>query len=235
MKSAKEIQKQLVHLVNTIPSCNFISQEDRKDIVGNSMLQILKKYNEGKVVDDFETTKGYCFITLRNYCIQHRKKNKVIISDSDFSHITEDNNTDDTEYNEHLKKLIRGKYTHHKLKPEEAELCELILNDYNNTELAEKYGLTLYQLGRKKHTLALRLKYIFNKPSRYFILDTNNKYYKIGCLTANDVLTYFPTENLRNIREKIYNGKQFKDGRYVIKNEEYEKEQEQYLEGKKFR
>jgi hypothetical protein len=111
----------------------------------------------------------------------------------------------------------------------------LILNDYNNTELAEKYGLTLYQLGRKKHTLALRLKYIFNKPSRYFIFDTNNKYYKIGCLTSNDVATYFPNESLRNVREKIYNGKQFKDGRYIIKNEQYEEQQEEYLKGKKFR
>jgi hypothetical protein len=235
MKSAKQIQKQLNHLVATIPSCNFISQEDRKDIVSHSMLQILQKYNEGKVVDDFEKTKGYCFITLRNYCIQHRQKNKIVLSDSNFNHIEDENNTDDKEYNEHLKKLIRAKYSHHKLKPEEAELCEYILNDYNNDELAEIYGLTLYQLGRKKHTLALRLKYIFNKPSRYYILDTNNSYYKIGCLTSQDVKTYFPNETLRNVREKIYNGKQFKDGRYIIKNEEYEEQQEEYLKGKKFR
>ena len=235
MKTAKDIQKQLVHLVNTIPSCNFIDPEDRKDIVGNSMVQILQKYNEGRLVDDYEKTKGYCFMILRNYCIQHRQKNKMVYSDSNFNHIEDENNTDDKEYNEHLKKLIRGKYSHHKLKPEEAELCEYILNDYNNSELAEIYGLNLYQLGRKKHTLALRLKYIFNKPSRYFILDTNNPYYKIGCLTSQDIKTYFPTESLRNVREKIYNGKQFKDGRYIIKNEQYEEQQEEYLKGKKFR
>jgi len=171
MKSAKDIQKQLNHLVATIPSCNFIAPEDKKDIVGNSMLQILQKYNEGKIVDDFEKTKGYCFITLRNYCLQHKQKNKMIYSDSSFEHIEDENRKEYVEYNEHLKKLIRGQYSNHKMTPADIELCEFVLNDYNNEELAEIYGLDLIKMGRKKKGLSLRLKYLFNKPSRYFIMD----------------------------------------------------------------
>ena len=159
----------------------------------------------------------------------------MVYSDNSFEHIEDESNKEYVEYKEELKKLIRGKYSHHKMKPEEIELCELVLNDYNNEELAELYGLDLVKMGRKKHTLTLRLKYIFNKPSRYYILDTNNDYYKIGCLTSQDVKAYFPNESLRNVREKIYNGKQFKDGRYIIKNEQYEEQQEEYLKGKKFR
>lgn len=235
MNSIKQIQQQLTHLVNTISSCNFINNEDKKDIVGTSILQIIKKYNEGKLADDFESIKGYTFMTLRNYCIQHRKKKKILLSDSSFSHIEDENNLDYVEYNEHLRSIIRSQYLNHKIKSEDAELCEYILNDYNNEELAEKYGLTLYQLGRKKHSLALKMKYIFARPSKYFILDKNNESYRIGCKSSHDVKKYFPTETLRNVREKIYNGKQFKDGRYVIKNEKYEEQKEEYLKGKKFR
>jgi hypothetical protein len=235
MKSAKDIQKQLNHLVATIPSCNFIAPEDKKDIVGNSMLQILQKYNEGRLVDDYEATKGYCFMILRNYCIQHKQKNKMVYSDSSFEHIEDENNKEYVEYNQHLKKLIRGQYSNVKMKPADIELCEFVLNDYNNEELAEIYGLDLIKMGRKKKGLSLRLKYLFNKPSRYFIMDINNSYYKIGCLTIQDIKSYFPTENIRNVKEKIYNGSQFKDGRYIITNEKYEEQQEQYLKGKKFR
>ena len=215
MKSAQEIQKQLNHLVATIPSCNFISQEDRKDIVSHSMLQILQKYNEGKVVDDFEKTKGYCFITLRNYCIQHKQKNRMVYSDSDFSHITDDVDYFDKEHREHLRELIRTQYSNPKIKEEDAKLCEMILNDYNNEEMAEEYGINLYQLGRKKHGVTLKLKYLFSKKFKYYIKDTNKPYYSIGCRTAKEVLLYFPDETLRNVKEKIYNKKQFKDGRYI--------------------
>ncbi len=157
MKSAKDIQKQLNHLVATIPSCNFIAPEDKKDIVGNSMLQILQKYNEGRLVDDYETTKGYCFMILRNYCLQHKQKNKMIYSDSSFEHIEDENRKEYVEYNEHLKKLIRGQYSNVKMKPADIELCEFVLNDYNNEELAEIYGLDLIKMGRKKKGLSLRL------------------------------------------------------------------------------
>ena len=235
MNSIKQIQQQLTHLVNTISNCNFINQEDKKDIVGNSILQIIKKYNEGKLADDFEQIKNYTFMTLRNYCIQHKTKNSPIYSDSDFSYIQEENNLDDIEYNEHLRTMIRSQYLNHKIKSEDVELCEYILNDYNNEELAEKYGLTLYQLGRKKHSLALKMKYIFSKPSKYYILDKNDETYRIGCKSSHEVKTYFPTETLKKIRENINKGKQFKDGRYVIKNEKYEQQKEEYLKGKKFR
>jgi len=54
-------------------------------------------------------------------------------------------------------------------------------------------------------------------------------------LTIQDIKSYFPTENIRNVKEKIYNGSQFKDGRYIITNEKYEEQQKEYLKGKKFR
>lgn len=216
MKSANEILEQLNHLVQTIKECNFIPTEDRKDIVQHSMMKILEKYNEGKIVDNFKEMKNYSFITLRNFCIQHRQKNRMVYSDSDFSHITDDNNTDDIEHREYLKNLIRGQYSNPKMKEEDAHLCEMILNNYNNEEMAEAYGMNLYQLGRKKHGITLKLKYLFSKKFRYYIKDINRPYYSIGCRTSKEVLKYFPDETLRNVREKIYNKKQFKDGRYII-------------------
>ncbi len=52
-------------------------------------------------------------------------------------------------------------------------LFGLIYKDRYNEELAEIYGLDLIKMGRKKKGLSLRLKYLFNKPSRYFIIILN--------------------------------------------------------------
>jgi hypothetical protein len=218
MKSVTEIQKQLVHLVNTVPSCNFIPPEDRRDIVSNSMLQILQKYNEGKLEDNYEKTKGYCFIILRNYCLQYKIKTKEIPTDTDFSFLTTSDDHIDKEYLEYMRSLVRAQYTNPKMKSEDLELCEMILTGYNNEEMAEHFDLTKRKLGQKKQKLSVKLKYIFSKPKKFYIMDTKNPHYKMGCRSVKEIKIHFPNESVRNIKEKIYNGKQFKDGRYIIKN-----------------
>jgi hypothetical protein len=215
MNSAKEILQQLNHLVLNIKECNFIPNEDRKDIVQQSMLKMLEKYNEGVIVDDFKQMKNYSFITLRNFCTLYKTKKKPIYSDSDFSHITEEDNYIDKEHREHLIELIRTQYSNSKIKEDDIKLCEMILNNYNNEEMAAEYGINLYKLGRKKHGVTLKLKNLFKKKFKYYIKDINRPYYCIGCKSSREVSNYFPNETLRNVKEKIYNKKLFKDGRYI--------------------
>ena len=45
MKCIPELYKQLTHLSKTINQCNYIDYEDKKDLVSDSILTILEKYN----------------------------------------------------------------------------------------------------------------------------------------------------------------------------------------------
>lgn len=215
MKDIKLVREQMVHLVNTIKECNFISYTDKEDIVQTAIEQIYIKFKEGKIVDDFNQIKGYSFITLRNFCSQHRNKKKPIYSDSNFSHIEDDITYDDTEYREELKNIVRSHYYHKNLNSDLIEITEMIFNDITVDEIQEKFDLTNWQFGRKKQQIAMIFKNSIRKNTKYIIKDTNDPYYRIACKSARDVQRHFPTETLRNIREKIYNKKQFKDGRYI--------------------
>ena len=74
MNSYPQILKELKKIVRKIPDCLFIPEVDKQDIVSQSIEQIYKAYLSGKLVDDFNVIKGYNFITVRNYCLQHKKK-----------------------------------------------------------------------------------------------------------------------------------------------------------------
>ena len=215
MKDIKLIREQMIHLVNTIKECNFISYTDKEDVVQTAIEQIYIKYTEGKLEDDFNKIKGYSFITLRNFCTAHRKKKKPIYSDSNFSHIIEDVEYDDKEYKEELKNIARSHYYHKKMDSQLIELAEHLFADKNAEELEELLGLSKRELGRKKQRLTLILKNSIRKNTKYIIKDSNNPNYRIACKSAIEIKKYFPNETVRNIREKIYNKKQFKDGRFI--------------------
>jgi len=215
MKDIELVREQMVHLVNTIKECNFISYTDKDDIVQTAIEQIYIKYKEGKLDDDFNKIKGYSFITLRNFCSQHRKKKKPIYSDSNFSHIQDDVEYDDKEYKEELKNIVRSHYYNKKMNSDLIEIAELIFEDRNNEEIQEQFGLTPWQLGRKKQQLTMIMKNSIRKNTKYIIKDSNDTNYRVACKSALDVKRHFPNETVRNIREKIYNKKQFKDGRYI--------------------
>ena len=215
MKDIQLVQEQMTHLANTIKECNFISYEDKKDIVGQAIEQIYIKYKEGKLEDNFNKIKGYSFITLRNFCSQHRKKKKPILSDSNFSHIADDNTYDDTEYRDELKNIVRSHYYNKKLDSDLIEMTEMIFNDITSEEIQEKFNLTNWQYGRKKQQIAMIFKHSIRKNTKYIIKDSNDPNYKITCKSPYDVKRHFPNETVKNIREKIYNKKQFKDGRYI--------------------
>ena len=215
MKDIKLVKEQMVHLVNTIKECNFISYADKDDIVQNSLEQVYKKYTEGKVGEEFEEIKNYTFIVLRNYCIQFRSRKKPIYSDNNFSHIPNDIPYDDMEYKEELKNICRSHYYTKKMDSSLIEVCELIFEDANNEEIQEMLGLTARELGRKKQRLTLVLKNAMKRKNKYVIKDINNPNYSIVCKTTHDLTKHFPNETTKNIREKVYNKKQFKDGRYI--------------------
>lgn len=224
MKDIKLVREQMVHLVNNIKECNFISYTDKDDIVQHSIEQIYKKYTEGKIGEEFEEIKNYTFITLRNYCVQFKNKKKPIYTDNNFSHIADDNIYDDTEYKEELKNIARSYFNTKKMDDSLIQITELIFEDRNNEEIQDMLGLTAWELGRKKQRLTLVLKNAMKRTNKYVIKDINNPNYRVICHTAYDVINQFPNETQRNVREKIYNKKHFKDGRYIEKIDNIKKD-----------
>ena len=215
MKDLDLIREQLTKLVNTISDCNFIPYEDRKDITSNAMEQIYKKYLEGRITGEFNEIKGYSFITLRNFCSQFKKRNKVVYTDNTFSHIEDDIIDDDREHKEYLKNIARSHYYNRKMNSELQDIAEHLFDNKNIEDIQELTGLSVYEIGRRKQRIGMILKYSIIKNTKYIIKDSNNPNYKITCKSAQDVKRHFPNETLRNVREKIYNKKQFKDGRYI--------------------
>ena len=215
MKDIELVQEQMTHLANTIKECNFIAYEDKKDIVQTSVELIYKKFLEGRIVDDFKQIKGYCFITLRTCCSQFKMKKSPIYTDTDLSYVKDDSIEIDTEYKEYLRKIIRSYYYDKKMDSSLIELAEHIFDGKEFQDIKNEMDLTSIELGRKRQRLSLIIKNLHLKESKYYIKDINNPNYLISCKSVRDVSRHFPDETTRNVREKIYNKKQFKDGRYI--------------------
>lgn len=216
MKDIQLVHEQMTHLSNSIKECNFISYEDKKDIVQSAVELIYNKYLEGRVVDDYKQIKGYCFITLRNCCSQYKMKKKPIYTDTDLSFIEDDSINIDTEYTEYLRKIVRSYYYDRKIDSTLVELAEHIFDGKEFQDIREIMGLTAVEFGRKRQRLSLIMRNLYHKKTKYHIKDAYNSNYLISCKNVRDVKRHFPDETMRNVREKIYNKKQFKDGRYIV-------------------
>lgn len=215
MKDIQIVHEQMTHLSNTIKECNFISYEDKKDIVQTAVELIYNKYLEGRIVDDYKQIKGYCFITLRNCCSQYKMKKTPIYTDTDLSFVKDDSIEVDTEYTEHLKKIVRSYYYDRKIDSTLVELAEHIFDGKEFQDIKVEMNLTTRELGRKRQRLSLIMKNLYQKRTKYHIKDINDPNYLISCKNVTDVTRHFPEESVRNVKEKIYNKKQFKDGRYI--------------------
>lgn len=215
MKDLKLIIENLTKLVATIPDWNFINYEDRKDIVSNALEQIYKKYAEGKITGEFNDIKGYNFITLRNFCIQFKKKNRVVYSDSNFSHIEDDIPYDDIEYKDKLKRIVRSHYNSKKMNSELILVAEMLFDNKTNEEISNELGISNYIVGRRKHQLALKLRNLHQKQTKFLIKKIDDPKYLIACRSELDVSRHFPDEKFKYVKERIYNKQKFRDGRFI--------------------
>ncbi len=143
MNSYPEVIKQLNFLVKNIKQCNYLSRQDREDVVQDSILQIYLKYKEGKIVDDFESIKGYTFMTLRNFCLQQQKKKSVLpqiylieemLPEEEPIGVTEEN------YQEFLNK-INELLKKCEFNEEQLQFLDLILSNHSQKEIAVEMNL----------------------------------------------------------------------------------------------
>jgi DNA-directed RNA polymerase specialized sigma24 family protein len=187
-----ELYKQLKHLVSTIPSCNFINYDEKKDAVQDVIEIIYKRIEDGKLSNDFNEIKGYSFVILNNYCKAHHKKLvKRETPVSEFWELEDDTITqEEIEYREYLRGLVNSYIQHHKYTPLEQKICEMILENHTDKEIREETGLVGKEVGKYRFRIKTKMKYDYRRPIKYIIRNKFNDKIAVPCFTLADAKTY---------------------------------------------
>jgi RNA polymerase sigma factor (sigma-70 family) len=215
MKIYDELYKHLNHLISTVSNCNFIPYEEKLDLVQESMIQLHRKIEEGRLSTDFKEIKGYSFMVLRNFCNKYHITKRDIAVEEFWELEDEQTNPDEIEYREYLHKLIKQYIQHHKYDDTQKRLCELLLEDYSDEEIRQETGMVGKEVGKQKFSLKNKMKYDVRRPVRYAIKNMNNKDTYVPCYSVADVKDYFPKMIPRRVTYMINEGYVTKDGYYV--------------------
>jgi DNA-directed RNA polymerase specialized sigma24 family protein len=192
MKIYEELYKQLKHLISSIPVCNYIPYDDKKDIVQDVMIILNSKIEDGSLANDFKEIKGYSFMVLRNYCTAwQRKEIKRETPVAEFWEITDDSITqEEIDYREYLRGLVNSYIQHHKYSSLERKICEMILENHTDQEIREETGLEGSDVGKYRFRIKTKMKYDNRRPIKYLIKNKFNENVSVPCYTLSDAKTY---------------------------------------------
>jgi RNA polymerase sigma factor (sigma-70 family) len=217
MEIYKELYKQLKHLVVTVPTCNFIPYEDKKDIIQDVIITLSSKIEDGSLSNDFNTIKGYSFIVLRNFCTSwQRKEQKRETPVSEFWELTDDSITpEEIEYKEHLISLVNSYIQHPKYTPLDRKVCEMMLDNFTNEEIRTETGLVGKEVGKYNFRIKNKLKFDSRRPIRYIIKNVFNEKIMVPCYTVSDAKNYLSDIPPRRVTYMASDGYVSKDGFYI--------------------
>lgn len=181
MKCINQVLLELKRISNKISQSVKIPLEDKKDIISSTIEKVLILIQQKKLVDDFETIKGYVFIIYRNKCISYHKLNNSMLELKE--NIIIDNSYLDFENKETYFKqveeikisLVRDFYTER-----EQILCLLLLDDVKPKEIHKIMELDRYGFNNIQTSLIKKLKYYLNSnvKSKYKPRKKNIRKYK---------------------------------------------------------
>jgi len=203
MKALDDIVKQIRGLVYGIRECNFIQDDDRYDIIQESILKVLEKHNQGVLKDDAQDVRGYVFQIVRNACLTYHKKKTTSVPLS--PNLTEDTKFcfEEDEHIQHQVEVIRANIFNKKFKPKHRQYFEYLIDGRSEEEIRELMCLTKMQLGSIKRGLAYKMSSLFKKPVRYKIYDTITGKLEYACYSMYDVHLYLPQFSHRQIQYSI--------------------------------
>ena len=197
-----ELTNNINNLLNKVKECNFIPNEDKKDISQDVVLKLLTAKNFD-LTNSFDMNKGYIFITTRNCCIAHHKSKKkeynVVKADWIFDTIPiQDENSYDNTNEYYMNKVNEILNIDKAFNEEEKLIIELRMMGLSNIEVSKELGIKttsqIYYNARKK------LKYKLNPKVKFIVRDKRlNIDYNIKNKT--DVLKFLPylDENYINV------------------------------------
>lgn len=217
MKCIPQLYEQLIHLSNSIKQCNYISYNEKQDIVQDAMEKIIKKYNEGVLVDDFNEIKAYTFMILRNCCNAYHKKNLVTytdepleLSEKDFTNEFEERDTKELLHSIINKFLLDKRYSE-----VDRKICELMLNNVEDKEIRKEINFTGRTLSSLRKSIKTKLTNDLKKPGKYVIKKKDNDNFKLICYSREDVRKFFNDYDKYYINTIIQTGKETRYGYYV--------------------
>jgi hypothetical protein len=192
MEIYNQLYSQLKHLVSTISSCNWIDYSTKQDIIQDVIIILHKKIEEGVLSKDFETIKGYSFLTLRNCCHQHHKKEiKRETPVSDFWELTDESTTEqDEEYAQYLHNIVKSRLSHNKYDEMNRIIGELLLKSYNDDKIEMETGLTKLEIRKHKFKIKNMLKFDYRRPVKVYVKNIHDKELNIPCYSFSDCKTY---------------------------------------------
>lgn len=220
MESADELYKQLKKLSLTINQCNFISLEDKKDIIQDTMVSLFEKFKEGKITDNFDDIKGYSFITLRNKCVAFKMKQKLDYMDDVIEELgnTVEIDLDQEDYNLYLHKLIKQYIQHDKYTYVQKETCRMTLENKELSEISKELNMSNEDISKVKYNIKMRLKVDAKRKRIYLIKNKYDKKIKYPCYTREDIKYFFKGDiTERQINSMVYESFVTKDGHYIEK------------------
>ena len=220
MEIYNELYRQLKHLVNSVPNCNFISYDDKKDIVQDAILILNSKIEDGSLSTDFEEIKGYSFIVLRNYCTAfQRKEIKRETPVAEFWEIADDQESEleKVEYREYLHSIAKSYIQQPKYSEVERKILDCLLENKTNKEITDEVSITPDELKKYKFRIKVKMKYDFLRPVKFYVKSMNDKNFLLPCFTAMDVKKFFSSMPQRTVTHFIYSGYVTKNGYYVEK------------------
>jgi RNA polymerase sigma factor (sigma-70 family) len=212
-----ELYQQLNKLISSIPSCNFISYENKKDLVQDVILILHKRIEDGKLPDDFKEIKGYSFMVLQNACRAfHTKENKRETPVEQFWELTDDTIThDEIEYREYLHRLVNSYIQHTKYSSLERRIVELMLDNYSNEEIRQETGLEGRDVGKYNFKIKNKLKFDSRRVIKYMIKNVFNEDVAVPCYTVSDAKDYLSNIPPRRVTYMASDGYVTKDGFYI--------------------
>jgi RNA polymerase sigma factor (sigma-70 family) len=217
MKIYEELYRQLKHLVSSIPACNYISYEDKKDIIQDTIITLNSKIENGSLSDDFNEIKGYSFITLKNYCISwQRKEQKRETPVAEFWELEDETITpEEIEYREHLHKLVNSYIQHNKYTSLERKIVDMMLDNFTNEEIRNETGLVGKEVGKYNFRIKNKLKFDSRRPIKYIIKNVFNEKIMVPCYTVSDAKNYLSDIPPRRVTYMASDGYITKDGFYI--------------------
>jgi DNA-directed RNA polymerase specialized sigma24 family protein len=215
MEIYQELYKQLNSLVSRVSTCNYIPYEDKKDIIQNTIIQLHKKIEEGKIVDKYEDIKNYSFVTLKNFCNSYHKKTRETPVEEFWELVDDTPTSDQLDHRKFLHRLIRQYIQNSKYDEKQKKVCELLLEDYSDEQISEITTFNKREISKLKFNIKNRLKADVKREIKFIIKNTLNKSIHVPCYTISDVKDYFPNMIQKNVTYMINEGITTQDGFYV--------------------
>lgn len=217
MSLYNQLYSHLNHLISTLSACNFISYDAKKDLVQDVILVLYKRIDEGKLDADFDTIKGYSFITLQNACRRwHALEKKRETPVAEFWEVTDTSTTsEDEEYKIFLHAIVKSLAQQTKYDEVDKKVIELLLDDVEDKEIREKTGLDPKELSKHKFRVKTKMKYDYRRPVKYVIRHIENKNIQVPCFTLADLKSYLSHIEPRRVINMANDGWISPDGYYI--------------------